>query len=66
MLRTLGPSGLLRLATVITLGLSLLAGCAAAVRDQRVAAATATDGGRRPCNPDHSAVHTVVCSGPSG
>jgi hypothetical protein len=64
MLRPLGPSGLLRLATAITLGLSLLAGCGAVVHDRRVAAAMATDGGWRPCDLDDSAALTLVCLQP--
>ncbi|HEY7038923.1 MAG TPA: hypothetical protein VID28_08740 [Methylomirabilota bacterium] len=64
MLRTLGPSGLLRLATAVTLGLSLLAGCSAARPDQLAAAMEAGDGWSR-CYPDSSAVLTVVCLQPS-
>lgn len=63
MLRTLGPSGLLRLATAITLGLSLLAGRAAAVRDEPLAAAMEAEGARR-CYPDHSTALAVVCRQP--
>ena len=64
MLRTLGPSGLLRLATAITHGLSLLAGCAAAVGDQPLAAAIVSDEGWSRCYPDHSTALTVVCLQP--
>ena len=64
MLRPLGPSGLLRLATAITLGLSLLAGCAATVRDQAPATASEADEGWTRCCPDHSTTLTVVCLQP--
>jgi hypothetical protein len=64
MLRALGPSGLLRLATAITLGLSLLAGCAATVRDQPLAAVVEADEGGARCHPDHSTALTVVCFQP--
>lgn len=55
MLRTLGPSGLLRLATAIALGLSLLTGCTAAVGDRPLAAAMETDDSHGRCHPDPSA-----------
>jgi hypothetical protein len=64
MLRPLGPSGLLRLATAITLGLSLLAGCAATVCDQALATAMEADEGSTRCYPDHSTALTVVCLQP--
>jgi hypothetical protein len=63
MLHTLGPSGLLRLATALVLGLSLLTGCSAAVHDQPLAAAILADAESR-CYPDHSAALTVVCLQP--
>jgi hypothetical protein len=55
---------LLRLATAITLGLSLLAGCAATVRDQALATAMEADEGSTRCYPDHSTALTVVCLQP--
>lgn len=65
MLRTLGPSGLLRLATAIALGLSLLTGCAAAARDHALAtAAVDADEGWSRCYPDHSTALMVVCLQP--
>ena len=65
MLRTLGPSGLLRLATAIALGLSLLTGCASAGRDHPLAAATVdADESRSRCYPDHSTALAVVCLQP--
>jgi hypothetical protein len=63
MLRTLGPSGLLRLATALTLGLSLVAGCSTIVRDQPLAAAIQADPESR-CYPDHSAALAVACLRP--
>ena len=64
MLRTLGLSGLLRLATAITLGLSLLAGCAATVGDQALATASEADEDWTRCYPDLSTALTVVCLQP--
>ena len=63
MLRILGPSGLLRLATALALGLSLLTGCASA-RHQPLTAAMDTDEGRGRCYPEHSTALAVVCLQP--
>ena len=64
MLLTLGPSGLLRLATAIALGLSLPTGCASAGRDHPLTAAVDGDEGWSRCYPDHSTALTVVCLQP--
>ena len=57
----LGPSGLLRLAAMITLGLSLLlSGCASAPHDAPQAAAEERDGWTR-CPRGQSATLAVVC-----
>jgi hypothetical protein len=61
MVRSLGPSGLLRLAAVITLGVSiLLTGCAAAAPDVSRAVAAEKDGWTR-CDHDHSVAGAVIC-----
>ena len=58
---TPGPSGLLRLAAMITLGLSLLlSGCASAPHDPSRTAAEEKDGWSR-CPRGQSATLTVVC-----
>jgi len=57
----LGPSGLLRLAAMITLGLSLLlSGCASAPHDVRQTAAEEKDGWTR-CPRGQAVNLTVVC-----
>ena len=56
-----GPSGLLRLAAMITLGLSLLlSGCASAPHDAPQTVAEEKDGWSR-CPRGQSATLTVVC-----
>ncbi|HEY7653936.1 MAG TPA: hypothetical protein VIG07_14030 [Methylomirabilota bacterium] len=58
---TLGPSGLLRLAAMITLGLSLLlSGCASVPHDAPRTVAEEKDGWSR-CPRDQSTTLTVVC-----
>lgn len=58
---TLGPSGLLRLAAMITLGLSLLlSGCASAPDGASQTATQEKDGWSR-CPRGQSATLTVVC-----
>jgi hypothetical protein len=58
---TLGPSGLLRLAAMITLGLSLLlSGCASAPHDAPKTVAEEKDGWSR-CPRGQSPTLTVVC-----
>jgi hypothetical protein len=64
MLRTLGPSGLLRLATAIMLALSLLTGCAAAIYGRPLVAAPEADESGSRGYRDHSAAPTVVCLQP--
>ena len=61
MLERLGPSGLLRLAAVITLGASLLfAGCAASTHEATQAAAEEKEGWSR-CEHGRPGTITVVC-----
>lgn len=61
MLERLGPSGLLRLAAVITLGASLLlSGCAASTRESRQTAADEKEGWSR-CEHGRPGMITVVC-----
>ena len=61
MLERLGPSGLLRLAAVITLGASLfLAGCATSTTESVQAAAEEKEGWSR-CDHGRPGTITVVC-----
>jgi hypothetical protein len=58
---TPGPSSLLRLAAIITLGLSLLlSGCASATHDAPQTAAEEKDGWSR-CPRGQSTTLTVIC-----
>jgi hypothetical protein len=61
MLERLGPSGLLRLAAVITLGASLLlSGCAASTHESPQTAATDKEGWSR-CDHGRPGMITLVC-----
>ncbi len=61
MLERLGPSGLLRLATVITLGASLLlSGCAVSTHEATQTAADEKEGWRR-CDHGRPGTITLVC-----
>lgn len=61
MLERLGPSGLLRLAAVITLGASLLlSGCAASTHEATQTAAEERDGWSR-CDRGRPGTLTVLC-----
>ncbi len=61
MLERLGPSGLLRLATVITLGASLLlSGCAVSTHEATQTAADEKEGWSR-CDHGHPGTITIVC-----
>ena len=61
MLERLGPSGLLRLAAVITLGASLLlSGCAASTHESPQTAADQKEGWSR-CDHGRPGAITVVC-----
>ena len=61
MLERLGPSGLLRLGAVITLGASLLlSGCAVSTREATQAAAEEKEGWSR-CDHGRPGTITVVC-----
>jgi hypothetical protein len=61
MLERLGPSGLLRLAAVITLGASLLlSGCSASTRESPQTAADEKEGWSR-CDHGRPGTITIVC-----
>ena len=62
MLSSLGPSGLLRLAAMVLLGLSMLTSCAA-VPDRRLSGAVVADDSHR-CEPDPTAALAVLCLEP--
>jgi hypothetical protein len=62
MLERLGPSSLLRPATVITLGASLLlAGCTTSTHEANQAAAEEKEGGWSRCDHARPGAITVVC-----